>query len=196
MDSKLCLVLLLVAGQAMTSNGFSLLGAGCSAIVSALEFAPCKNAFQKGIEPYINANGGVPTFAVCCQVNILESCVSSKVEATCGSDAGDTTKTTIRAILTGMNFISNGEMDCVGHAYYRPESPVCWPQPVQVGAAVILAIILISCCCASCCRCCRGKKGSVHGPPTIVQMIPASVPQFQPAQRGQVPYIPLNKTTV
>jgi len=193
---KLCVVLLLVAGQVMAINGFNLLEAGCSVAISAFQSGPCVDEFQRGIKQYEDAHShSVPKFAMCCQINILESCITEKVEATCGSASGDTVRTIIRGVLETANFLSNGELDCVGHVYYHPASPLCWPTFALAGAGLLLAILLLSCCCVCCCRCCRGRKTGRPGP-TIVQMIPASIPHYQPAPVGQVPYRNLNKTIV
>jgi hypothetical protein len=147
-------------GNSLTNAGKSICGTFAGAFVGAT-YTPCQRAFEDGIRPYLDEQGDAPSFAVCCQINILESCIARKVEETCGSGSGDAVKSVTRAVLQTANYLSEGRMDCVDHIQYRPESPLCWPIPAQVAGAILLAIILISCCC--CCVCCRRRNGRVHG---------------------------------
>jgi len=205
MMPKLCIFLLLVVGQVMTTNGGfidSVVNSVCASGIATVEIEPCLNDLLNGIEPYANERGELPSFAVCCQINIFESCVSNKVKSICGSDAGDATRTVIRSALKGLKILSNGELDCIGHVYYDPASPVCWPIPAQVGAGLLLAAIILGCCCACVCRRGRNGKGTVQSAPTLVHLMPTtSAPPYQPAggtggAPRYVPYKHLNKTNV
>jgi len=200
MLSKWCLVLLLICGHIAGLNADILSGAVCSLgalgaaalnMKSVLDIQPCQDAFTQDMKPYLDAYGSddLPAFVVCCRINNLESCISRKIEEKCGEGSAVLLKAGVETVLKAAKLASNGEMDCVGNAYYKPESPLCWGIPIQIGVGFLLLVLLLCCCCGCICR--RRSKGSIHGrsgTPTTLGMIPTHQVQYQPA--------PYNKSAV